>query len=207
MGWFRDLLPGLLPLCCLSCLLPAGPEQLVHHLHSTEVPAHRAGIGLAIPLMDLPGMLPIQSEPELFVPVEVMPGLRHPHLALHPEPFGPADGVADMGCNLRDPGALDNIRNIRQGEVLARRDHAEEVGAVQAGCCPANRCDHVVVARGDVGDERAEEVEWGMIGDLLDHPDIVAHLIEGHVAGALDHPLDAGSMRPLGEQAEGVVLH
>src|SRR5208337_4921082 len=125
-----------------SFLLPR-PEQLIHHLHRTEIPAHRAGIRLPVPLVDLPGMLTVQCQTELPIPVELMPGLRHLHLAFHPEPLGPADGIADMRRDLCDPGALDDVRNIRQGEVLARRDHAEEVGAVQAGSSTADRRYHV----------------------------------------------------------------
>lgn len=34
--------------------------------------------------MDLPGMFPIERQPELLVPVELMPGLSHLHLAVHP---------------------------------------------------------------------------------------------------------------------------
>jgi hypothetical protein len=74
-------LPRLLPFA-----LRSSPEQLVHHLDRTEIPAHRAGLRLPVPLMDLPGMFPIERKPELLVPVEFVPGLSHLHLAVHPTP-------------------------------------------------------------------------------------------------------------------------
>ena len=66
----------------LSFFLLPFPEQLVHHLDRTQIPAHRAGLRLPIPLMDPPGIVPIQSKTELLVPVELVPGLRHLYLAL-----------------------------------------------------------------------------------------------------------------------------
>ena len=64
-------------------------------------------------------MIPIERKPELLVPVQLMPGLCHLHLAVHPPALMLPDGVPDMGSNLCHPGSFDNICNIRQGKVLA----------------------------------------------------------------------------------------
>ena len=134
-------------------------------------------------------MIPIKRQPELLVPVKLMPGLGHLHLAVHPPALMLPDGIPYMRSDLCHPGSLDNVCDIRQGKMLAWRDHAEEVSTIEAGRRPSNGRDHVVVARRDIGDERPEQVERGMVGDLLDHPHIVAHLVKRHMSRPLDHPL------------------
>ncbi len=67
----------------------------------------------------------------------------------------------------------------------AGRDIAEEIGAGGAGDGAADGGCHVVVARGDVGDHRAQDVKRRPGADLLLQPDVHLDLLQGQVARAL----------------------
>src|SRR5665647_351404 len=178
---------------CLFLLFPLllfRPKQLVHYLDCTQIPAHRAGFHVPVAAVDLPCMVAKEGKSELFLPVKRMPGLGHLHLAFHPPAFVLPDSVPDVGSNFCYPRTLYNVSDIRQGEVFTGRNHAEEIGTVHACRCPPDGCHDVVIARRNIGDERSEQVERGMVGDLFYHPYIVAHLVEGHVTRPLYHPLD-----------------
>jgi MFS family permease len=62
--------------------------------------------------------------------VSTMRAIGHLLTVFHPPALVLTDCVPNVGSDLSDPRPFDNIRNnIRQGKVLAGRDHAEEVGA------------------------------------------------------------------------------
>jgi hypothetical protein len=64
----------------------------------------------------------------------------------------------------------------------------------------------VIVARGDVGDERAEDIERRAVADPFLEAHVHLDLVERHVARAFDHDLDAGLSRALDQLAQGQQL-
>ena len=86
--------------------------------------------------------------------------------------------------------------------MLAGGDVAEEVGAGGGGDRAADGRGDVVVARADVRDQRAEDVEGGSLAEVLLHLDVGGDPVEGDVAGSFDHHLHPGPARPAGQFAE-----
>ena len=64
----------------------------------------------------------------------------------------------------------------------------------------------MVVAGGDVGDERAEDVERRAVADPLLEPHVHLDLVERDMARAFDHDLDPGLPGALDQLAEGQEL-
>src|SRR5207247_1364980 len=104
----------------------------------------------------------------------------------HAAPVVAAQG-ADGGVDLQVP-------------VVGRR------GAGARGLGRADGAGDVVVAGEGVGHEGAEDVEGGIVADLLLDAHVPRDLVERHVAGTLDHRLHAGLARALHELAERAQL-
>ena len=107
-----------------------------------------------------------------------------------------------MGGNPRGDDPFPDILHRRQAQVLARRYVAEEVGARRSCYRPADGAGDMVVAGGDVGDERAEHIEGGAVAEPLLEKDVRLDLVDGHVAGTFDHYLHPGVHSALGQLAE-----
>ncbi len=116
------------------------------------------------------------------------------------------DDVGRVGGDLRGDEPLADVLDARQAEVLGRGHIAQEVGPGRGRHGPADGRDDVVVARGDVGDERAQDVERRAFADPFLEPHVHLDLVERDVPGALDHDLDAGLAGPLDQLAEGQQL-
>jgi len=85
--------------------------------------------------------------------------------------------------------------------VLFGCDVAEHGCAVPSDHGGADGAGDVVVAGGDVGDERAEGVERGFVAEFDFFFDLLLDLVHGDVAGAFDHDLDVVLPGFLGEFA------
>ena len=111
-----------------------------------------------------------------------------------------------MGRDLVGDHPLADVLDLGQAQVLLGRHVAEHAGAVPAGQGRADGRGDVVVARGDVGHERAEDVERGLVAldRLLLH--VHGDLVHRHVAGAFHHDLAAAGLGPAGQLAQGLEL-
>ena len=92
-----------------------------------------------------------------------------------------------------------DVVGVGQAKMLLGRDIAEERGAVESGGGAADCGGYMVVAGGDVGDERAEYVEWSAVAEFLLDFHVVLNLVEGYVAGAFDDDLAVFLLCPFGE--------
>ena len=91
-----------------------------------------------------------------------------------------------------------------QAEVLLRRDVAEHRRAAPAGEGGADAAGDVVVAGGEVGHERAEDVERRAVADFDLLLDVHVDLVHRDVAGAFDHDLRAVRPAAVGQFAEDI---
>ena len=76
--------------------------------------------------------------------------------------------------------------------MLGRRHVAQEVGAGAGGNGATDGGGDVVVAHADIGHQRPEHIERGVVAQTLLQLHIGGDLVERHVARTLDHDLDAG---------------
>src|SRR6185312_11896109 len=140
-------------------------------------------------------VLPAELEPR--VGQRVVPGLR----------AGVALGeVGGVGGDLVGDHALLDVFEIGQAEMLLRGDVAEHRGAVPADHGRADGRGDVVVAGGDVGGERAERVEGGIVAQLLLQVDVLLDLVHRDVSRAFDHHLDVPRPGYPAEFTEGLEL-
>ena len=79
---------------------------------------------------------------------------------------------------------------------------AEEGGPVHGRHRPADGGGDVVIAGGDVGDQRPQHIEGGAHAEGLLHLHIGGHLVQGHMARPLHHHLDVVVPGPLGQLAQ-----
>ena len=110
-----------------------------------------------------------------------------------------------MGRDLVGDAALLHIICFRQSQMFLGSDIAQHRSTVVAGGGGAYAGSDVVVAREDIGDQRAEDVEGRAMTEASLKLHVELDLIEGHVARALDHhlyamgPGDLGQLGDLGE--------
>src|SRR3972149_2443528 len=90
--------------------------------------------------------------------------------------------------------------------ALLGRDVAGEGGAVPADEGGADGGGDVVVAGGDIDDQRAEGVERRLVAPLLLLADVHLNLVHGDGARALDHDLAAPGPGALRQLAQGAQL-
>ena len=102
--------------------------------------------------------------------------------------------VGRVRCDLvRDHPVL-HVLLVRQAEVLFRGDVTEHRGPEPADHRGADRGRDVVIARRDVGHERAERVEGGLSADRHLFLDVLLNEVHRDVARPLDH--DLAVLRP-----------
>ena len=111
----------------------------------------------------------------------------------------------DIGGVSGDAGRHDPIVYVlggRQAQVLAGGDVAEEVCPGAGGYGAADGAGDVIVAGGDVRNQRTEHVEGRAMAEAFLQLDVGLDLVEGDMARPFDHDLDAGVPGALGEFAE-----
>ena len=146
-------------------------------------------------------------------------GVRVEGVAPHLLPVEPAAGVAHAVVDVAGARhALGDVGGVR-GDLVAMRPSstslasgrhrcsagrhvAQEVGAGARRDGAADGRGDVVVAHADVGHERAEHVVGRAMAEALLHDHVGLDLVDGHVAGALDHHLHSGVPGAAGELAE-----
>ena len=106
-----------------------------------------------------------------------------------------------MGGDLVGDDALTDVVLVRQAEVFLGRDVAKHRGAVPADHRGADGGRDVVIARGDVGGERSERVERGLVAPLQLLVHVLLDHVHRHVAGAFVHDLHAALPGAGGELA------
>jgi hypothetical protein len=111
--------------------------------------------------------------------------------------------VGGVGRDAIGDQALLDVLFVGQAEMLLGGHVAEERRAVPGDHRRADRRGDVVVARGDVGDERPQGVERRLVADLHLPIDVLLDQVHGDVAGALDHHLAAVVPGDLGQLAQG----
>ncbi len=145
----------------------------------------------------------VERESELLVPVEGVAGVRDGVVAVACA-GAMAGNISRVGGDLVGDDAVLDVLFVGQAEVLFRGDVAEHRRAVPADHGRADGRGDVVVAGGDVGDQRAENVERRAVAELDFLVDLLLDLVHGHVAGAFDHDLHVVLPGLAGELAEGL---
>ena len=97
--------------------------------------------------------------------------------------------VGGVGGNLVGDDAGAHILPIGQSEVLLGRHVAEHRRAEPANLRGPDGAGDVVVAGRDVGDQRSERVERGVVAGLDLALHILLDLVQGHVSGTFDEGL------------------
>src|SRR5690606_16208527 len=156
------------------------------------VAAHGAEVGVDVEVVVVVGAggVFVEGELEVLLPVEGGAGLGE--LVVPVAGAGDAEGdVGGVGGDLVGDAAFLDVALLGQAEVLLGCDVAEHGGAVVCDGGGADAGGDVVVAGEDVGDEGAEDVEGGAVAEAALEFGVELDLVEGDVAGALDHDLDA----------------
>ena len=111
-----------------------------------------------------------------------------------------------MRRNLVSNHADLDVVAVRQTQVLLRRDVAEHGGASLRNDGRTDSRGDVVIARRDIGCQRAEGVERSFLTPLLFPLHVVGNLVHRDVARAFNHDLTAAGLSNLGQLAEGAQL-
>ena len=149
------------------------------------------------------GFFGVEGEVELVFPAEFEAGFGEGVVAVlgGGVAFGEVGGV---GGDFVGDDAFADVVFVGEAEVFLGGDVAEHGGAVPADDGGADGGGEVVVAGGDVGGEGAEGVEGGFVapGELFVH--VFLDQVQGDVAGAFAHDLDAAFPGAFGEFALGL---
>ena len=117
--------------------------------------------------------------------------------------------LGQIACVRRDlvgDHAVLDILAVRQPQVLLRGDVAQHRGPGLGDDRRPDRRGDVVVGRCDVGGQRAQGVERGLLAQFFFQPHVLDDLVHRDVSGALDHHLYAMGFRDLGQLAQGAQL-
>ena len=186
--------------------------HILGDFHRAEMrPAHRAEmreLGALLRqrlVVEFLRLVRIEAEIELVVPAKLEARLRQRVVAnLRARmTFGE---IGRMRRDLVRHDAVLDVVLVRQPEMLLRRHVAQHRRAVPADHRGADGAGDVVVAGGDVGGQRAQGVERGLVADLQLQVHVLLDLVHRHMAGALDHHLAALVPRDLREFAERLQL-
>ncbi len=99
-----------------------------------------------------------------------------------------------------------DVLAVRQPEVLLGGDVAQHRGTGLGDDGRTDRRGDVVVGRRDVGGQRTQRVERGLLTQFLFQPHILDDLVHWDMARPLDHHLCAMGFGDLGELAQGAQL-
>ena len=152
-----------------------------------------------------PGRLGIERQAELLVPVEGEAGPAQGVVAVAGA-GAMAGQVGGVGRDLVGDHPLLDVLVLGQAQVLLGRHVAEHRRAAPAGQRRADGAGDVVVARGDVGHQRAEHVERRLVAPLHLPLDVHVDLVHRDVARPFDHHLRALLPGPAGQLAQHVEL-
>jgi len=111
-----------------------------------------------------------------------------------------------MSRNLVGNYALLNIFFVWQAKVFFRRHVAKHCCAVPAVHGGANGTGDVVVARSDVGDQRAKHIEGSTVANFDLLPDVDFDLVHRNVAWTFEHDLRAICLAASGQFAKHIKL-
>ena len=147
------------------------------------------------------GGLGVQRTGKLCIPVQYAAGIAH--LVIDVPGMGDALGnVGGVGGNFGGHDALLYVLHIGQCQMLGGGHIAQE-GRTAGGChCAADGSGDVVIAGGDIGDQRSQHIEGGAHADALLHLHVGGDLIQGHMAGAFYHHLHIVRPCALGQLAQ-----
>ena len=151
------------------------------------------------------GGLRVERERELLLPVEGVAGAGERVVAVA-RAGAVAGDVGGVGGDLVGDDPLPHVVGVGQAEVLLGRHVAEHGRAVLGRHRGADGARDVVVAGGDVGDERAEHVERRLVAELQLLLHVHRDLVERDVAGPLDHDLHVVLPGAPGQLAERLQL-
>ena len=146
------------------------------------------------------GCFGIQRKFELFFPIELVAGIAQGVVAVADSGAVPGY-VGGVGCDFVGDDSVFYVFFVGQAEVFFGRDVAEHRRAVPADHGRAYGGGDVVVAGGDVGDQRAQRVERGLVAEFVFFLDLLFDLVQRNVAGAFDHGLDVVLPGDLGQLA------
>lgn len=130
----------------------------------------------------------IERQIELIFPAEFETCLGHGVIAdLRARmAFGQIGGVS--GDLVGDQALLD-VLFVRQAEVFFRRDVTQHGAAEPADHCRADAGGEMVIARGDIGGQRAEGVERRFVAMFQLFGHVAADHLHRHMARAFNHHL------------------
>src|SRR5579863_4268723 len=183
-------------LLTLRLVLPCVAFGELGDVHGTEFgAAHGAELGVLVKIVGqsfvvhAPSGVGVERKLELFVPVEKETGIGESVVAV-PRARAVACDVPGVGSDFVGDDSLLHVFRIRQAEMFFWRDIAKHGRAVHADHGRADGAGDVVVAGGDIGDERAERVKRRFVAELDFFFYLELDLIHRHVARAFDHYLD-----------------
>src|SRR5207249_11701811 len=101
----------------------------------------------------------------------------------------PTRKISCVGCDLVGDDSVLDVFLVWKSEVLFGSDVAKHGSAVPSDHRRTDRRGDMVIPRSDVGDQRAEGIERGLIAKLALFIYLLFNLIHWHVAGAFDHHL------------------
>ena len=165
--------------------------------------AHGAEVGVDVEVLVVvrARRVGVEAQLEVLLPVERGAGLGE--LVVAVARAGDAERhIRRVRSDLVGDAALLDVVLLGKAQVLLGRHVAEHAGTVVAGGSGADAAGDVVVAREDVGDERAKHVEGRAVAQRALQLHVVFDLVERNVARALDHHLHAHAPGALREHAE-----
>ena len=215
-------MPPLSKNCLLFCAIPASAAwasavsvlvtDILGNAHGTELrPAHGAEMrglgwfGRQRLVMEFLGCDRVQGQRELVMPAELEARLAQRIIASR----GPRVALGQI-CGVRGDLVGDDagfhIIPVRQSQMLFGSDVAEHRGAVAGDLGGADGAGDVVVARSDIGDQRAQRVERSPIAQFLLALHILAHQVERDMPRSFHHHLNVVLPGALGQLCQGVQL-
>ena len=147
----------------------------------------------------------IERQGKLLFPVEFVAGIAQGVVAISRAGTMPGN-IRSVSGDLVGDDAVFHVLFVGQAQMLFGRYVAEHGRAVPADHGRADGRGDVVVAGGDVGDQRPKRIERSRMAQLDFLIDLLFDLVERNVAGAFDHDLDVVLPGFGGQLAQGLQL-
>src|ERR1700687_955543 len=182
-------------LLALGLIVAAFGVGQLSDIHGTEFrSAHGAELSFFVKIIGKRfvmhgfGGFGIERKLKLFIPIEEEAGITESVIAIT-RTGTMASNVGSMGGNFVGDNALLHVLGIGQAEVLLGSDVAKHGSAVPADHGGSDSAGDVVVAGGDVDDQRAEGIERRFVAPFHFLVDLFLDFVERDVAGTFDHDL------------------